>query len=66
MKKYRIPVSWQMYGYVTVEAKDLDSAYALAETDMGIGLPDNGSYVEGSWEADHEVRDEVSEIDFRK
>ena len=38
--KYKVPVIWQMYGHVTVEA------------DTGIGLPDNGEYIESSWEVD--------------
>ena len=55
MKKYKIPVSWQMYGYVTVEAETAQYAAEIAESDMGIGLPDNGEYVEASWEVDWET-----------
>jgi hypothetical protein len=51
-KSFKVPVSWQMYGYVTVEADTLQHAAEIAESDMGIGLPDNGEYVEGSWEVD--------------
>ena len=47
--KYKVPVSWQMYGHVTVEADTLEHAAKIAESDMGIGLPDNGEYVEASW-----------------
>lgn len=55
MKRYKIPVSWQMYGYVTVEADTAQHAAEIAESDMGIGLPDNGEYVEASWEVDWET-----------
>jgi hypothetical protein len=54
-KKFKIPVSWQMYGHVTVEADTPQHAAEIAESDMGIGLPDNGEYVEGSWEVDWEI-----------
>ena len=50
--KYKVPVIWQMYGHVTVEADTLKDAAEIAESDMGIGLPDNGEYIESSWEVD--------------
>ena len=53
--RYKIPVSWQMYGHVTVEADTAQHAAEIAESDMGIGLPDNGEYVEASWEVDWET-----------
>ncbi len=60
-KMFKVPVSWQMYGHVTVEADTLQYAAEIAESDMGIGLPDNGEYVEGSWEVDWAiVEDDVS------
>lgn len=58
--RYRIPVSWQMYGYVTVEADTAQHAAEIAESDMGIGLPDNGDYVEASWEVDWDVIEDAS------
>jgi hypothetical protein len=60
MKRYKIPVSWQMDGYVTVEADTAQHAAEIAESDMGIGLPDNGSYVEASWEVDWDVIEDAS------
>jgi hypothetical protein len=57
-KTYKVPVAWQMYGYVTVQANDKKHAFEIADADMAIGLPDNGTYVEGSWEADWELLDE--------
>ena len=44
-----------MYGHVTVEADTAQHAAEIAESDMGIGLPDNGEYVEASWEVDWET-----------
>ena len=55
MKRYKVPVCWQMYGHVTIESDTLKHAAEIAESDMGIGLPDNGEYVEASWEVDWAV-----------
>ena len=55
MKTYKVGVVWQMYGYVEVEAIDVDEAIHNA---MEVPLPENGSYVEGSFEVD-EVSVEV-------
>ncbi len=54
MKEHKIPVSWQMYGYVNVKSDTIQHAAEIAETDMAIALPE-GSYVEGSWEVDWDV-----------
>ena len=49
MKTYRVPVVWQMYGYVEVQAESLGQAqYAALEAP----LPEDGSYIEGSFEID--------------
>ena len=55
MKEFKIPVHWSMMGYVTVKSDTLQHAAEIAESDMGIGLPDNGEYLEGSWEVDWDV-----------
>ena len=49
MKTYKVGVVWQMYGYVEVEAVDVDEAIHNA---MEAPLPEDGSYVEGSFEVD--------------
>ena len=54
MKNFRIPVSWQMYGWVDIKAESLREAAEIAETNSDIGLPE-GDYVEGSWEVDWEI-----------
>ena len=51
-KTFRIPVSYEMYGYVEVEAVDLDEAVAKAEE---AALPSDPSYIEGSFRVDYEV-----------
>ena len=53
MKTYKIGVVWQMYGTVEVEANNLEQAiHILHSTD--VPLPDNGEYIEGSFEVDVE------------
>ena len=57
MKSWKIPVVWQIRGMVTVEANTLEEAMFIAEDDEGvIPLPDNGDFLDGSWELD--CRDE--------
>jgi len=52
-KTYKIGVVWQMYGTVEVEANNLEQAiHILHSTD--VPLPDNGKYIEGSFEIDSE------------
>jgi hypothetical protein len=59
MKTYKIPVVWQMYGYVEVEADSMVEATLVA---MDAPLPDDGSYIEGSFEVDEAaIVDEVED-----
>ena len=52
-KTYKIGVVWQMYGTVEVEANNLEEAiHILHSTD--VPLPDNGEYIDGSFEVDVE------------
>ena len=52
-KTYKIGVVWQMYGTVEVEANNLEEAiHILHSTD--VPLPDNGEYIDGSFEIDSE------------
>lgn len=52
-KKYRIPVSWQMYGYVEVVADSLEDAIEEAESPETT-LPE-GSYVDSSFTVDRDA-----------
>ena len=55
MKSWKIPVIWQEIGIVEVEANTLEEAIEIARDDDGvISIPDNGEYLEGSWEVDCE------------
>jgi hypothetical protein len=50
MPKYRIPFAWSMFAIVEVEAENVDDAIQQVED---ANLPE-GSYVEGSFEIDHD------------
>ena len=53
MATWKIPVVWQMAGTVEIEAKTLEEAMMIAEDDEGvIPIPDDGDFVDGSWELD--------------
>ena len=51
--KYQIPVSWEMYGHVEVEADNLEEAISIAES-YETPLP-GGDYIMGSFEVDREI-----------
>lgn len=51
MRTWRVPVVWQMMGVVEVVADSLTEAMEIAKDPGGdIPLPDNGSYLDESWE----------------
>lgn len=55
MKTWKIPVVWQEMGTVVVEANTLAEAIEIARDDDGIiPIPDDGTFVDGSWEVDCE------------
>lgn len=53
-KTWKIPVCWSMMGTVEIEAPTLEEAIEIAkDEDDSIPLPDDGTYLEGSWEVDN-------------
>ena len=55
MKTYKVPVVYQMYGYVYVQAESMDEAVDKVQNGNGdMPLPDTADYVEGSFEVDHD------------
>ena len=50
-KTYRIPCSWEMYGYYEVDADTLEEAIQMA---VDGALPE-GDYVDASFEVDKEI-----------
>lgn len=58
MKTWKIPVTWEMYGNVVVEAATLEEAMNIARDDDGvIPIPDDSDYVDGSWRLSYEMTD---------
>lgn len=64
MKTWKIPVVYQMMGVVTVEADTLAEAIAFAADESSpIPLPDDASYLGGSWAVDlNENVDDIREF----
>lgn len=54
MKTYKIPVVFQMFGYVEMEADSIEDAVKKVENGHGdVPLPVDADYVEGSFEVDY-------------
>lgn len=54
MKTWKIPCVWQMYGYLKIEANTLEEAIEKAY-DADQGLPDDGDYIDNSFEVDEDL-----------
>lgn len=49
-KKFRLPVTWEVCGFVEVEAESVEEAIEAFERDIDhIPLPDDSEYVDGSF-----------------
>jgi len=57
---YEIPCSWKVYGTVEVAASSLDAAIEKVEDD-GFPLPSRTSYVDGSFEVDYSIAEQINE-----
>lgn len=44
-----------MYGYMEIEAVDLDDALDIVLSNDYLPLPDNAEYVDGSFEVDQDI-----------
>lgn len=60
-KQYRIPLVWQMYGHIWIEAESEEKAIELALSPE-YPLPDDGVYVDESVMLDDFVEIEVCEL----
>ena len=48
MKTFKIPVEWESYGVVEIEAETIEEAINITKTDNDIPLPE-AEYMDGSW-----------------
>ena len=62
MSKYIVDCSWQMYGHVEIEAKDVDEAIHIVEQQTRLSDV-TADYVMGSFEVDHDTTyDQAGEL----
>ena len=62
MKTWKIPVVQQEMGTVVVEANTLEEAIEIArDDDRIIPIPDDGTFIDGSWEVECEDVDYLRE-----
>lgn len=55
MKRFKIPVSWEVYATVKIEANTLEEAIAIFDkTEDDIPLPDDWYYIDGSFKRETE------------
>jgi len=57
MKTWKIPVTWEVYGTVKIEANSLNEAIKIFdETEDEISLPLDSEYIDGSFKReDYEI-----------
>ena len=58
-KWYEIPCSWEVYGTVEVAATSLDEAIEKVE-DNDFPLPSKSSYVDGSFQGDRPIAEDLN------
>ena len=58
MKTYKIPVTWEVYSHIEVEADSLEEAIKIFDdkenSDEDYGLPTDPEYVDGSFKREDE------------
>lgn len=60
MKTWRIPITWSVCGFVSIDADTLAEAMDIAHDDENVlPLPSEAQYVDGSWELSHTDVEEV-------
>lgn len=60
MKNWKIPVTWQVYGYVNIEANTLAEALEIARDEHGvIPLPTGPEYIDRSWDLSDESEETI-------
>lgn len=62
MKKWKIPVTWEVSSVISVEANSLEEAMEIAEDKTNdIPCPRAYSYVDGSWKLESNDEDFIRE-----
>lgn len=56
MKSYKIPVYWEVFGYISIEANSLEEAIEkYDEEEEYFDLPDKQYYVDGSFNREEDI-----------
>ena len=61
MPRYRVPLTWEVYGQAIVEAKSPEEAIQKAEAE-GFVLPVIDGNVDGSIDVDYAIFEEVNDV----
>ena len=59
MKKFKVPVNWQMYGEIEMEAENWEQA--VDEVMNNADIPNNGYYLDSSLEVNECMVDECEQ-----
>ena len=60
MKTWRVPVTWSVCGFVSIDADTLEEAMDIARDDENVlPLPAESNYIDGSWELSQTDVEEV-------
>jgi len=59
MPTFKIACTWQVYGELEINANTLEEAIEIAEDDR-TALPPQDGYVDGSFEVDHQLSEEIN------
>ena len=63
LPEWKVPVTWEMCGNVTVRAATMEEAMEIAKDEDGvIPLPDDADYVDSSWHLTYEDAEDVREL----
>lgn len=63
MKIWKVPVTWEVFGVVEVEAETVEKAMEIARDDEGIiPLPTDNDYIDGSWKLADDSVEYVSDF----
>ena len=63
MKTFKIPVTWEVYATVEVEANSIEEAIKIAKDEEGvIPLPTDTDYVDDSWRVTEEEPEAILEL----
>ena len=56
MKEYKIPIEWQMFGYVEIKAESLEKAVEyFCENENEFDIPSDSDYIDGSFKISTET-----------